>query len=117
MRGLLKHIDNENKIVTLEDIEDMGNAYDKEHVPHDKKIEEKVFEADHIEEIVLTEKVFADPKKYNRDDFFDSMTEHKEPKFRDGREERGEREYKPRGGYRGGRGGGRGSNNDHREKR
>ena len=66
---------------------------------------------------MLTDKVFADPKKYNRDDFFDSMTEHKEPNFRDNREEKGE--YKPRGGggYRGGRGGKGGNSNVYRDKR
>lgn len=88
-KGLIAKIDNKNGVIVLEDIEDLGNAYNKEHVPHDKKIPEKLFEADTIQEIVLTDKVFADPKKYNRDDFFDSMTEHKEPNFRENREERG----------------------------
>lgn len=80
-KGLLSKIDNKNGVVFLEDIEDLGNIYDKEQLPYDKKIPEKSFEADNIEEIILNDKVFSDPKKYNRDDFFDSMTEHKESKF------------------------------------
>lgn len=101
----------------MEDIEDLGNAYDKEQLPHDKKIAEKVFEAENIEEIVLNDKVFADPKKYKRDDFFDSMTEVKDTNPRENRE-RGE--YKPRGGYRGrGRGDNRGErdNQNYRDNR
>ena len=34
-----------------------------------------MFEADKIDEIIFSDRVFADPKKYNPDDFFDSMTE------------------------------------------
>jgi small nuclear ribonucleoprotein (snRNP)-like protein len=37
-KGLLNKVDNKNGIIILEDIEDLGNAYDKEQLPHDKKI-------------------------------------------------------------------------------
>lgn len=117
-KGLLSKIDNKNGIIVMEDIEDLGNAYDKEQLPHDKKIAEKVFEAENIEEIILNDKVFADPKKYIKDDFFDTMTEHKKPKFGGNKEEKGDREYKPRGGYKGGRGGREGNacRGDRRDK-
>lgn len=52
----------------------------------------------------MADKLFAEPKKYQKDDFFDSMTEHKEERGYKGdrdKEERGE--YRPR---RAGRGGG-----------
>ena len=112
LRGLLSQVDYKTNAITLLDIEDLGNAYDKEQLPLDKKIAEKVFEAENIEEILFAEKLFAEPKKYNPDDFFDSMTEHKEKRFhnkgdRDFDRERGD--YRPR---RGNKGGNYRSNND-----
>lgn len=103
-RGLLNKIDNKQNVVVMEDLEDLGNAYDKQQIPHDKKIAEKIFEAEQLEEIILADRVFADPKKYNPDDFFDSMTEQKEERQR-GNKNRGGRNNRGsnyRGGYRGG---------------
>lgn len=37
-KGLLSKIDNKNNIIIMEDIEDLGNVYDKEQLPYDKKI-------------------------------------------------------------------------------
>lgn len=42
-KGLLCKIDNKNGVINMEDIEDLGNMYDKEQLPHDKKIPEKTF--------------------------------------------------------------------------
>lgn len=103
-RGLLSRVDNKNGVVVLEDIQDLGNAYDKEQLPHDKKIAEKTFEVANIEQIILNDKTFADPKKYNPDDFFDSMTEHKNAKFKEKGDDRDNKDLRPRGDYRGGRG-------------
>ena len=58
----------------------------------------------------MADKLFAEPKKYQKDDFFDSMTEHKEE--RGYRGDRGDREERGNyRGHRGGRGGGYRNNN------
>jgi hypothetical protein len=36
--GLLNRIDYKTSTIYLEDVEDLGNEYDKHFVPHDKKI-------------------------------------------------------------------------------
>lgn len=41
--GLLQSIDYKTNVVTLEDVEDLGNEFDKNTMPHDKKIPEKSF--------------------------------------------------------------------------
>ena len=43
--GLLKSIDYKTNVVVLEDVEDLGNEYDKNCIAHDKKIPEKSFES------------------------------------------------------------------------
>lgn len=40
-KGLLSQINYKNNSVTFIDLEDLGNAYDKEQIPLDKKINEK----------------------------------------------------------------------------
>lgn len=104
-RGLLREVDYKSNIIILEDIEDMGNTLNQEQLPLDRKIPEKAFEAENIEEIILADKLFAEPKKYQKDDFFDSMTEHKDERGPRGKnsEERGD--YRPRRGRGGNRGG------------
>ena len=47
-RGLLSKVDYKANVIVLEDIEDMGNLYDKEQIPLDKKIAEKAFEAENV---------------------------------------------------------------------
>lgn len=46
--GLLSSIDYSLNTVTLVDVEDLGNEFDKHFIPHDKKILEKAFECDNI---------------------------------------------------------------------
>ena len=65
--GLLSQINYKNQTVILEDVEDLGNITDQNFIPHDKKIVEKPFEADNIEEIIFKDKHFCEPKKYNKD--------------------------------------------------
>lgn len=72
--GLLSSIDYKSQSVTLEDVEDLGNETDKNFIPHDKKITEKVFECDNIQEILFKEKHFCEPKKYNKLDFWDATS-------------------------------------------
>lgn len=42
-RGLLSQVNYKENIIVLEDIEDLGNLYDKEQIPLDKKIPDKAF--------------------------------------------------------------------------
>ena len=44
-------------------------------MPHDKKIPEKEFQVDNINEIFTKEKHFAEPKKYKKEEFWDSISE------------------------------------------
>ena len=46
--GLLNRIDYKASVVILENVEDLGNEFDPNCVPHDKKMPEKAFEADNI---------------------------------------------------------------------
>ena len=51
--GLLSSINYKNQSLILEDVEDLGNETDKNFIPHDKKIAEKGFGSDDIEEILF----------------------------------------------------------------
>lgn len=84
----------------LLDVEDLGNEHDKHTIPHDKKIAEKVFEAESISEIFLKEKHFSEPKKYKKEEFWDAISEPQnnpakkyKPKFDDAQD------YKPKRNY------------------
>jgi len=65
--GLLSKVDYKNKIVILEEVEDLGNEHDKHFIPHDMKIAEKAFELENINEIFFKEKHFSEPKKYKKE--------------------------------------------------
>jgi small nuclear ribonucleoprotein (snRNP)-like protein len=105
--GLLSRVDYKTNTVILEDVEDLGNDQDKNCVPHDKKIPEKEFQAEIINEIFLKEKHFSEPKKYKKEEFWDAISEPqpKEKQFnkyegnRDQRREDNRRDYKPRKQY------------------
>ena len=64
--GLLNRIDYKTNTVVLEDVEDLGNDQDANCMPHDKKIPEKEFQAENINEIFMKEKHFSEPKKYKK---------------------------------------------------
>lgn len=74
-QGLLSQVDYKNQAIILEDVEDLGNQTDKNFIPHDKKIADKTFECDNIEQIMIKEKHFCEPKKYVKGDFWDATSE------------------------------------------
>ena len=80
----------------------MGNDFDKNCVPHDKKIAEKAFEADNISEIFFKASHFSEPKKYKKEEFWDAISEptNKEKKYKPKYEDKGrnedKKEYHPR---------------------
>jgi hypothetical protein len=110
--------------VVLLDVEDLGNEHDKHTIPHDKKIAEKVFEAESISEIFLKEKLFSEPKKYKKEEFWDAISEPQnqpakkyKPKYDEGQD------YKPKRNYNnnynnnaGGGGGGYDNRNNNRRR-
>lgn len=73
--GLLSRIDYKSSTIVLEDVQDLGNEFDKLSIPHDKKYAEKSFEADNINEIFLRDKHFSEPKKYKKEEFWDAISE------------------------------------------
>ncbi len=49
-------------------------------MPHDKKIPEKTFESENINEIFMKEKHFSEPKKYKKEEFWDAISEPQQQK-------------------------------------